>query len=230
LDFCRKAIGPEDVRGKSVLEVGALDVNGSARPIVEAFGPSRYVGVDLQKGPSVDEVCDAARLVSRFGRESFDFVVTTEMLEHVRDWRAVVRNLKGVVRRGGTLRVTTRSLGFHVHGYPWDFWRYEIADMERIFADFEIELLESDELAPGVFLKARKPDDYTPADLSGIALHSMLREGPAVRTTRLEFAWFRTRRALRGAIDRYVPDRLIQSFPKSWRRFIKERVLPDDPE
>jgi hypothetical protein len=46
--------------------------------------------------------------------------------------------------------------------------------MVRIFRDFEIIRLEADWDAPGVFLKARKPMDWRSADLSGIALYSII--------------------------------------------------------
>jgi hypothetical protein len=42
------------------------------------------------------------------------------------------------------------------------------------FRDFEIIRLEADWEAPGVFLKARKPMNWTPIDLSGIALYSVI--------------------------------------------------------
>ncbi|MEM2622978.1 MAG: hypothetical protein QXI35_08965 [Candidatus Nezhaarchaeales archaeon] len=41
--------------------------------------------------------------------------------------------------------------------------------MRRIFADFEIINLSEDREAPGVFIKARKPEGYMPIDLSDIA-------------------------------------------------------------
>ena len=50
LEFVAKTVQPDDVAGKSVLEVGALDVNGSVRSHIELLRPSRYVGVDLEPG------------------------------------------------------------------------------------------------------------------------------------------------------------------------------------
>jgi SAM-dependent methyltransferase len=126
LDFGRQNILYSDVHGKFVLEVGSMDVNGSLRPIVMQLNPAKYVGVDLDLGPGVDEICASENLIERFGRNSVDLLITTEMLEHVRDWRSVVHNLKHVVKPGGVLLVTTRSRGYPLHGYPSDYWRFEI--------------------------------------------------------------------------------------------------------
>lgn len=182
IDFVAASLAPAEVEGRSVLEVGALDVNGSVRPTVEALGPGSYLGVDLQAGPGVDEVCDVAALVARFGRDSFDLVVSTEMLEHVADWRLAVANLKAVVRPGGLVLLTTRSRGFPYHGYPYDFWRFEVEDLHRIFSDFEPVLVEPDPEAPGVLAKATKPGSWQPADLQAVSLHSILtgRREPSV--------------------------------------------------
>lgn len=173
LAFAARALTHNDVHGQRVLEVGSFDVNGSVRPIVNALGPTEYLGVDVSAGPGVDQVCAADDLLTTFGPDSWDLVVSTEMLEHVEDWRTVVRNLKGVLRPGGALLVTTRSEGFPWHAHPSDTWRYSIADMRRIFADFAIERLEVDSEAPGVFLKARKPAPGAAADLESIELYRM---------------------------------------------------------
>lgn len=174
LQFGQKILTAANITGKRVIEVGALDVNGSLRPHVEALGPASYLGVDIAAGPGVDEVCDAEQVVERFGAEQFDVVLSTEMLEHVRDWRTVVRNLKGLVRPGGLLVATTRSWGFPYHGFPYDFWRYELEDMRRIFADFRIEDLRPDPSEPGVFLQAVKPVPFRESSLNDIALFSMV--------------------------------------------------------
>lgn len=172
--FGAKSIAPEEVRAKRVLEVGAYNVNGTLRPILEAWGPSEYVGVDLMEGPGVDVVCEAERLVEHFGAESFDLVVSTEMVEHVRDWRRVFSNLKRICRPEGLIVITTRSPGYPYHAYPHDFWRYSLDDMQAIFADCELLALEPDPTYPGVFLMARKPADFQERDLSGFELVSVV--------------------------------------------------------
>jgi hypothetical protein len=154
--FVERTLTPADVRDRRVLEVGSLDVNGSVRSFVQSLEPSEYLGVDIAEGPGVDRVCPAEELIQTFGVCEWDCVISTECLEHVEDWRACIRNLKGVTR--DLLLITTRSLGFPYHPHPIDTWRYELADMEAIFADFAIEALEPDPEQPGVFLRARKVD------------------------------------------------------------------------
>jgi SAM-dependent methyltransferase len=173
IDFAAAQLSEDMIKGKTVLEVGSRDVNGSLRELVERYGPASYTGIDIEDGPGVDVVLDANDVLERFGPESFDAVISTELLEHARDWRAAVQNMKGVLKPGGTLLVTTRSKGFHVHGYPWDFWRYELTDMERIFSDMDIGALDPDTLDPGVFMRARKSAGQH-TDLSGIALYSVV--------------------------------------------------------
>jgi hypothetical protein len=157
LDFVARTLKPEHVTGKRVLEVGSQDVNGSVRPLVTGMWPASYLGVDQAPGQGVDEVRNVDDLEATYGPGKFDLVITTEMLEHVRDWRAAVMNLKAMAAAGGLLLVTTRSVGFPYHAYPEDHWRYELDDMRAIFADFDLLTLESDPPpAYGVLMLARK--------------------------------------------------------------------------
>lgn len=171
--FVAKHLLPEDVRDARILEVGSLDVNGSVRPIIERDAPREYIGVDIAAGPGVNIVCDAQGLVDRFGAGSFDIVISTELLEHVRDWREAVHQMKMVCKDGGIILVTTRSRGFPYHGFPHDYWRFEIADMREIFADCAIAALEPDPQR-GVMLKAVKESPFTEKDLGGITLYSVV--------------------------------------------------------
>jgi hypothetical protein len=95
------------------------------------------------------------------------------LLEHVQNWRLVINNMKRVLKRGGYIYITTRSYGYPYHPAPYDFWRYEIEDMKKIFSDFEIIKLVKDHEASGVFLKAKKILN-TLIDLSNIALYSIV--------------------------------------------------------
>ena len=166
--FGRRQLRAEDVAGKDVLDVGSLDVNGTLREVVEPLGPKRYIGVDVRSGPGVDEICAAEEVVDRFGRESFDVVLATEVLEHVDDWRGAVRSLKEVLRPDGVALLTTCAPGFPYHGYPDDHWRFEPEVLERAFADFDVEALEHGGSMLGVFLLARKRTNGAPVDLSEV--------------------------------------------------------------
>lgn len=171
--FAALNIKTDDIRDKRVIEVGSYDVNGSLRPLVEALEPSSYVGVDIMDGPGVDVVCDAGELLSRFSESSFDFVISTEMIEHVKNWRWAIHNLKNICKAGGGILITTRSSGFFYHGHPDDYWRYETEDFEYIFQDFTIENLDKDPQF-GVMIKARKPHDFTETNLQDYRLYSII--------------------------------------------------------
>lgn len=68
-----------------MIEVGSLNVNGSLRPLLGSFKPNLYVGTDIVKGPGVDVVCKAEDLLRTFPKSSFDVLISTELMEHVRD-------------------------------------------------------------------------------------------------------------------------------------------------
>jgi hypothetical protein len=173
LNFVELVLTAEDVAGKRVLEVGSYDVNGSVRPYIESLEPSQYLGVDASAGPRVDQVVDCMRLCDEVGY-GWDLVVSTEMLEHVRDWRGCMWQLASAVKPNGMLLVTTRSPGFKYHPYPEDHWRYTRVAMKEILdaLHLEREALEDDPQAPGVFVLARKGPQWEPSLelLAGIAV------------------------------------------------------------
>ena len=206
VQFARSQLGRSEVAGRSVLDVGSCDVNGTVRAIVEQLGASTYVGVDIADGPGVDVVCSAEGLIERFGSESFDVVLTTEMLEHVRDWRTVVHNLKGVLRPGGILVLTTRSRGFPFHGYPADYWRFELSDMSTIFSDMDLEALQSDVAAsPGVFLRARRPVEFIEQDLAEVRVYSVVRRCRTDSATTADVMFSRSFARAKSGVHRVLP-------------------------
>jgi 2-polyprenyl-3-methyl-5-hydroxy-6-metoxy-1,4-benzoquinol methylase len=166
----------ESVAGKRVLEVGSQDVNGSIRPFVEALAPGEYIGTDMTAGKGVDVIVNSSDLISRFGMESFDLVISSAMIEHCRDWKAAVRNMKGVCRPGGMILLVTCSPGFPYHGHPYDFWRYELQDLKEIFSDCHI--LSAEPVFKNlVLIKVKKPSDFTERDLKSCELYSLAAGG-----------------------------------------------------
>ena len=167
IDF-GKNLTREMVEGRRVLEVGSLDINGSLREYITSLKPAGYVGCDIVPGKGVDTICAAEGLIHIYRVETFDIVISTEMLEHVKDWRSAIYNMKHVCAKGGHILITTRSRGFSKHNHPHDFWRFEEEDMRAIFADFEIIKTEKDIYAPGIFILARKPETHSPISLEEI--------------------------------------------------------------
>lgn len=206
IEFAKTYIKEEDVSGKRAIEVGALDINGSLRTTIESYNPAHYVGVDIKKGPGVDEICDAHYLLERFGPSSFDLLICTEMLEHIRSWQTAVKNFKNILTPNGIILITTRSTGFVYHGYPFDFWRFEIPDMQFIFSDFTIEALEKDPLMPGVFLKARKPFQFKDSFFySDYPLYSILAKTKKVTITNADIFWFKLRYKMTANASKLLP-------------------------
>jgi SAM-dependent methyltransferase len=189
LRFASAQLAAGEIQGRRVLEIGSRSVNGSVRAGIEAHRPAEYVGTDLSHGPGVDVICTVEDIVTKFGPESFDLVVTTEMLEHVRDWRTAISNLKRVCRPGGTILITTRSIGFPYHGFPYDYWRYEQSDIRALFADCEVQALESDPEFPGVFVKVRRAARLEEVDLSHHALHSIVLGRRALDISDRDLGW-----------------------------------------
>lgn len=119
----------------SVLEVGSRDVNGSPRGILSGNPWVNYIGCDIEAGPGVDVIADALRLDEIFAVDHFDIVLSTELLEHVADWRLALYQMAKRLHTGGLMIITTRSPGFEYHPYPIDCWRFTIEHMQQIFVD-----------------------------------------------------------------------------------------------
>jgi len=173
--WASSALSADEVKGAHVIEAGAYDVNGSVRGAVEALGPASYTGTDMQPGPGVDVVWDAADLAGcpgsgkrgdeAAGFGAFGIIISTEMLEHAEDWQAAAAGMIRALTPGGLLVLTTRSEGFPYHGYPGDHWRFSVEAMGQIMTAAGMDVLDlqadPDPASPGVFVKARKPEAWT---------------------------------------------------------------------
>jgi SAM-dependent methyltransferase len=197
LRFVATCLSRAEVEGRSIVELGSR--NSTIRPLLAAWHPAEYVGVDLRPGPAVDLVSSAADAPRQLHGRQFDLVLSTEMLEHVRDWQGAVLAMKRLCRPGGRILLTTRSPGFLYHGSPFDFWRFDGADLRSIFEDCQVLACEPDPAEPGIFLFAAVPAGYGPTVVEERAIYSIVL---GRRTGTLpDGLGFRLRRAWVAGID-----------------------------
>lgn len=134
------------------LEVGSLNVNGTVRGLFTG----KYLATDMRDGPGVDLVINAHNLGDL--DERFAVAVCCEMLEHDDYFWWTLKELWHVLRTDGHLLLTTRGIGFQLHEYPSDYWRFT-KEAIRMLAErngFSVLALEDDPQVSGVFLHAVK--------------------------------------------------------------------------
>jgi SAM-dependent methyltransferase len=102
---------PNYFSGTRVIEMGSLDINGSARP---QFDAAHYVGVDLGPGPSVDVVAPGHLLDEPSG--SYDCAVSANCFEHNPYWLETFVNMLRLVREGGLVLFACPTTGYREHG------------------------------------------------------------------------------------------------------------------
>lgn len=85
-----------------------------------------YSSCDVQQSPegTVDFVCplDGELAPELRARGPFNFILCTEVMEHVADWPTAFTNLASILAPGGRLLVTCPFL-YPLHEQPYDFWR-----------------------------------------------------------------------------------------------------------
>lgn len=92
-----KTFYPEYFKNVKVIDFGSLDVNGSLKYL---FEDSVYIGVDIVQGRNVDIVSKAHEFSSA---QTFDAVISGEMLEHDEYWRDSLLNMYKICKPNGLI-------------------------------------------------------------------------------------------------------------------------------
>lgn len=120
-----------------ILDVGSLNVNGSAREVYTQF--KSYVGIDIREGKDVDIVMNSHDLLARFGEASFDTIVCVNALEHDNKFWETLDAMKTVLKPGGFEVFCVPTFNFPIHNHPEDYWRMsEQAIKEVVFEGYEV--------------------------------------------------------------------------------------------
>lgn len=104
-----------------------LDIGCGEKPYEELFRPyvTRYVGLDHPETQHAHDAVDVWGTATDlpFPDGSFDTVAAFQVLEHVEEPAAMVREAFRVLRPGGVFMVTTPFM-WGIHEEPRDFYRY----------------------------------------------------------------------------------------------------------
>src|SRR5262249_54526540 len=119
------------LRGSSA---AVLDVGGRLQPYRPLFSNvGRYVGVDLIRTECVNVVANGEILPLAW--ESFDVVITRQVLEYVREPRNAVAEILRVLKPGGTLLASFAACTPKVG--EEEYWRFTAAGLRLLMAAFE---------------------------------------------------------------------------------------------
>ena len=110
--------------------------------------------MDIKPLPFVDIVADAESLSSVIPAGSYDYVVSTSMLEHTPHPWKVVEEVYKVLRPGGVFYVSVPWM-YPLHAEPNDYWRFSLPCLQRLVRDAGfVELKSGSEYSPHAALES----------------------------------------------------------------------------
>jgi SAM-dependent methyltransferase len=117
-----------------------LDFGCAEQPYRSFFAPGvEFVGADLPGNPdaSVEIGADGTLPLSD---DAFDAVLSTQVLEHVRDPRIYLAECQRVLRPGGRLLLSTHGMMVY-HPDPVDLWRWTSEGLREIVGEAGLEIV-----------------------------------------------------------------------------------------
>jgi len=129
IEWCKKVKEhyPQYFKGKRVLDIGALDVNGNNKVL---FEDCDYVGLDIVEGPNVDVISVAHEYNCD---KIFDVVLSTNSFEHDMYYEKSIRKMFELLRPSGLMFFCCSS-GHKIHGTanrtPWASGTTQIGNEE----------------------------------------------------------------------------------------------------
>lgn len=130
---------PSHFTGKTVLDVGSLDINGNNRSV---FTNCIYTGIDVAPGNNVDVV---ARGNEYSPGIQFDTIISTECFEHDKFYEKTLQNIVSLLKPAGMFVFTCATTGRAEHGTIYsDVYSSPLTCQIDGWADYYKNLTEAD--------------------------------------------------------------------------------------
>jgi SAM-dependent methyltransferase len=120
-------------QGADVLSIGA---GGEIDQLLQEFAKRigfRVVSFDIDESRGPDIIGDICSY--NFDRTQFDVVVMSEVLEHLHSPHLGLKNIHGILKKGGTLILSTPFI-LPMHDRPHDYFRFTRYGLEFLLKDF----------------------------------------------------------------------------------------------
>jgi len=151
-----KSLFPDFFTHKKILDIGSLNINGTARPW---FENCTYIGVDVGDGKDVDIVCEGQNL--DHADNFYDVTVSCECFEHNPYWLETFRNMHRMLKPNGLMIMTCATTGRREHGTNkrkpksspltikkgWEYYKNltendfrDVMDIDSMFKDYEFSI------------------------------------------------------------------------------------------
>jgi len=122
-----------------------LDAGSGISPYRKLFAHAKYESADFHKVDKKYEpstyICDLANIPVE--NERFDFVIFTQVMEHLAEPQKVLAELHRVLKKGGVM-FASAPLSYEEHEVPYDFFRFTQFAWKKLLDDagFEIQKLD----------------------------------------------------------------------------------------
>jgi len=141
--FARKALLETFTELSSEIHGRVLDVGCGQKPYITLFNYTEYIGMDVEQSghPHQNEEIDVFYdgKTFPFPDNSFDSVITSQVLEHVFTPDLFLKEINRVLKPGGKLLLSVPFV-WDEHEQPYDFARYSSFGLSHILTENQFSI------------------------------------------------------------------------------------------
>jgi SAM-dependent methyltransferase len=146
-DYILKLIDLYFQNGNKKNVINVLDIGCGKQPFKEVFleHNCNYYSLDTQEqlDRKIDFICSFEQpFPAEVKSRKYDFVLCTEVLEHVANWNIAFSNLQDIVTNQGCVLITCPHF-YQLHEEPYDFWRPTTYALEKFALNYGFKVEKS---------------------------------------------------------------------------------------